>query len=365
MELMKILSLKNFRPVGGKSENIDLFTFQHSGSVDLTAIENDKQESETVKSRNCPFNKLGLLNTIAFVVFCYFVGGAAAISLTCLIFDLNTSQLSDILKYPQISSKPVIIAQALIFTVSGFLVFPTIYLLITRGNSISVLRYTKRLQFRLLIVTIALVFSTLPLVSILIELNYNVPFPDWLSNLEIYFKEMEDAARKFNGPLLMFSSFKDLAIAILIMAIIPGFAEEYFFRGLVQTELQNVLKNHHYAILLSAFLFSLMHFQFYGLVPRMAFGVLLGYMFAWSNNIWYPIIAHIVNNSIVILSAYFWGPTVLDPESRNPFPITLLLVSIIVSVVTISYLKRNYRVAGGTRRLPAEKTSPPTSSHLR
>jgi len=300
-----------------------------------------------MKSGNREFNKLSVLNTIAFVVFCYFVAGATAISLTCLIFDLNTSQLSDILKDPETSSKPIIITQALTFTVSDFLVFPTIYELITRRNSISVLRYKKQVHFRLLLVAIALVFSTLPLISILIELNYKIPFPNWLSNLETYFSEMEDAARKFSSSLLIFNSFKDLVIAIMIIALIPGFAEEYFFRGLVQTRLQNVLKNHHHAILLSAFLFSLMHFQFYGLIPRMALGVLFGYMFAWSNNIWYPTIAHMMNNSIGVLSSYFWGTAVLDPKSGNSFPITLLLVSVVGSFVMISYLKQNYIAARG------------------
>ncbi len=300
-----------------------------------------------MKSGNRGLNKLSVLNTIAFVVFCYFVGGATAISLTCLIFDLNTSQLSDILKDPETSSKPIIITQALIFTVSGCLVFPTIYEFITPRNSISGIRYKKRGHLPLLLVTIALVFSTLPLISILIELNYRIPFPNSLSNLETYFSEMEDAARKFSSSLLIFNSFKDLIVAIIIIALIPGFAEEYFFRGLVQTRLQNVLKNHHYAILLSAFLFSIMHFQFYGLIPRMALGVLFGYMFAWSNNIWYPIIGHMMNNTIGVLSSYFWGPTVLDPENGNRFPILLLLVSIVVSFVLISYLKHYNTTHGG------------------
>lgn len=79
----------------------------------------------------------------------------------------------------------------------------------------------------------------------------------------------------------------------------------------------------------------------------MALGVLFGYMFAWSNNIWYPIIAHMINNSVGVLSSYFWGPTVLDPGSGNRFPIILLLVSIVVCYVTISYLKQNYIKAQG------------------
>jgi membrane protease YdiL (CAAX protease family) len=261
---------------------------------------------------------------------------------TCLIFDLDTSQLSVVLKDPQISDKTVVIVQAFLFTVCSFLIVPTIYLwIVGNSNSISLPWNTGRMQFRLLLLTIVLAFSILPLLSILIDLNYKMPFPAWLSDLEIYFKEKENAARRYTGFLLTFNSVKDLVVAIIIVALIPGFAEEYFFRGLVQSRLHHVLKNHHYAILLSGFLFSLLHFQFYGLVPRLALGILFGYMLVWSGNIWYPIIAHMLNNSIGVLSVYLWGPVVLDPENISFFPMTLSLASIAVCATCIFFLKRN------------------------
>ena len=70
--------------------------------------------------------------------------------------------------------------------------------------------------------TIILVFSIIPVFSILIELNYNIEFPAWLSDLEIYFKEKEDEACKLTGLLLIFRDLKDLIIAILVIAMIPG-----------------------------------------------------------------------------------------------------------------------------------------------
>lgn len=73
--------------------------------------------------------------------------------------------------------------------------------------------------------------STLPLVSILIELNYKVPFPNWLWELETYFKEMEDAARKFSGSLLTFNSFKDLVIAIFVIALSLALQKSISFVG--------------------------------------------------------------------------------------------------------------------------------------
>lgn len=140
------------------------------------------------------------------------------------------------------------------------------------------------------------------------------------------------------GLVLSFGGLKDLIIAIIIVAIIPGIVEEFFFRGLVQTQLQNILRNHHYAILVTAFLFSFFHFQFYSFIPKMVSGVLFGYMFAWSKNIVYPIAAHVTNNLIIVLGAYFWGSDI-DPKGGSFTSILLLLPSIVITVMIILYLK--------------------------
>jgi len=189
-----------------------------------------------------------------------------------------------------------------------------------------------------LILSILLIFAMMPLVSILIELNYKVVFPAWLSDVEMYFRESEEKARRLTGVLLSFGGINDLIIAIFILAIVPGVAEEIFFRGMVQTQLQHVFKNPNYAVFITAFLFSFFHFQFYSFIPKMILGILLGYIFMWSKNIWYSSAVHVTNNLIVVIGTYFFGFQI-NFEHRSVIFILLLIASIVTAALIILYLK--------------------------
>ena len=195
------------------------------------------------------------------------------------------------------------------------------------------------------------VFAIIPLTTILMTLNNSIEFPIWLSELEGYFKEGEENARQLTSALLYSGESKGLIIAILIMAIIPGIVEELFFRGIVQRQLQDILKNSHYAILISAFLFSFFHFQFYGFVPRLILGGLLGYIFVWSENIWYSCAVHVANNLIGVLGSYFLEPEFLNPEDGGFMSIVLIFLSLGLTVLAILCFKR----IGGTKVLTGEK----------
>lgn len=192
------------------------------------------------------------------------------------------------------------------------------------------------------ILSILVIFAMMPFISFMIELNNKVALPGWLSDIEMYFRSSEEKVRRLTTILLSFGEIKDLIVAILIMAIIPGVAEEVFFRGLVQTQLQHVFRNHHYAVLISAFLFSFFHFQFYSFIPKMILGVLFGYIFVWSKNIWYSSAAHVTNNLIVVVGAYFFGFQT-NLENRSFVFILLLGASMATSVMIILYLKKFFK----------------------
>ena len=88
-----------------------------------------------------------------------------------------------------------------------------------------------------------------------------------------------------------------------MIAIIPSVGEELFFRGLLQRLFSEWFRNVHIAIFVTSFLFAAIHMQFYGFLPRMMLGILLGYLFYWTGSIWIPVFAHFLNNgSAVILS---------------------------------------------------------------
>ena len=99
-------------------------------------------------------------------------------------------------------------------------------------------------------------------------------------------------------------SIIDLVFNLLVIAIIPAIGEELFFRGYLQQKLIKWNRSPHIGIIITAILFSIIHFQFSGLIPRFILGVLLGYIFYWSSSLWIPIIAHFVNNAQVLIIAY-------------------------------------------------------------
>ena len=101
---------------------------------------------------------------------------------------------------------------------------------------------------------------------------------------------------------------------MLIIALIPAFGEELLFRGLIQKGLFKSWGNIHLAIWLSAFLFSALHLQFLGFIPRFLIGGLLGYLFFWSGSIWLPILAHFVNNATAVLLSFMINKGVINKE---------------------------------------------------
>lgn len=119
-------------------------------------------------------------------------------------------------------------------------------------------------------------------------------------------KSSEEQAARITEAFLIMTSPSELLFNLFMIALIPAIGEELLFRGIVQNIFSRWLKNNHAAIWLSALLFSAMHMQFYGFIPRLMLGVMLGYLLVWSGNIWWPIIAHFVNNAAAVIFSYLF-----------------------------------------------------------
>jgi membrane protease YdiL (CAAX protease family) len=89
-----------------------------------------------------------------------------------------------------------------------------------------------------------------------------------------------------------------------MIAILPALGEEFLFRGVILRFLRDWTGMVHFSVILSAFIFATMHFQFYGFIPRFLLGALLGYMFVWSGTLWLPIIVHFINNGMAVLVVF-------------------------------------------------------------
>jgi membrane protease YdiL (CAAX protease family) len=138
-----------------------------------------------------------------------------------------------------------------------------------------------------------------------------------------------------------------LLVNILVYAIIPAIGEEFLFRGVIMRQIALSTKNIHLAVWVSAAFFSFIHGEITVFIPRFLMGVVLGYMFVWSGNIWIGVFAHLFNNilAIVIINSILNGN--LDPGyemlGANPEDIAYLISSILMVAIGIFFLykKRN------------------------
>ena len=154
------------------------------------------------------------------------------------------------------------------------------------------------------LLAISVVYVILPFVNYLTEINAGFHLPQALSKVEEWMKSSENQADHVTKMFLSVRSGGGLMLNLFIVAFIPALGEELLFRGLVQRLLAEWTKNVHYGVILAALLFSAMHMQFYGFLPRFALGLVLGYLFVISGNLWLPIIAHFVNNASSVLIYY-------------------------------------------------------------
>lgn len=157
-----------------------------------------------------------------------------------------------------------------------------------------------------------LILVASPAVNLLASWNEKMVLPDFLSGLEELMKSQEEAAAALTEQFIRADNVWVLLYNLLLMALLPALSEETLFRGTLQqmmykgtssisTSNNSPNTKQHVAVWVSAILFSAIHFQFYGFVPRMLLGVLFGYLLLWSGSLWLPILAHFTNNAMAVI----------------------------------------------------------------
>ena len=166
-----------------------------------------------------------------------------------------------------------------------------------------------------LAITIVIVFYviSLPAMNWLVEMNKAMSLPSWMAGIEQAMRAAEDSAAEVTQEMLNIKSVGQLILCVLVVGVMAGLSEEMLFRGALLRTMQDSRLGNHAVVWITAFLFSALHMQFYGFVPRMLLGVWLGYLFVWTGSLWVPIIAHTLNNSTVVLMSYLSNKGVL-PE---------------------------------------------------
>ena len=220
-----------------------------------------------------------------------------------------------------------------------FVVPPIVYYYITRKtNQMQALGFRKmKRPWLFLIVGLMLMFLALPVTEQLTHWNEAMKLGPAFSRLEEYMKMLEESTEAALEKMLNADTFGGLLLNLLIIALIPAVGEELTFRGVLQQSLTRKM-NPHLAIILSAAIFSFIHFQFYGFLPRMFLGMLLGYMFYISGSLWPSILMHFVNNGTVVVLYYLNNKGIINVDMENFFGESMNVLLVIACAVSITWL---------------------------
>lgn len=178
-----------------------------------------------------------------------------------------------------------------------------------------------------------------------------IPLVDWLgvfnhqlipetTGIGKWMKQAEETAAKQIAFMLKRDSVQDLLLNLLFIATFAGVGEELFFRGVLQRIFIRLFKNPMAGILVTAFVFSAIHLQFYGFIPRFILGVLLGMIYWYSGSLWPAIVAHVVYDAFAVVAIYF-DHSLADQQST--LPVGNQLVAGVISAgftITLAYLMR-------------------------
>lgn len=203
---------------------------------------------------------------------------------------------------------------------------------------------------------VVLMLVALPAINLLAHINEQMALPAFLEPLEAWMKTQEETAKNLTDQFMHVTTFGGLIINLLLMAVLPAISEELTFRGV----LMNLFKVKgesvpHLAIWCSAILFSAIHLQFYGFVPRMLMGALFGYMLVWTGSLWTPILMHFTNNAMAVI-LYFvslragWDIEMMDAIGTND-TLWLGVVSMVITIVGIYAFRRSTTMSNASSRI--------------
>lgn len=202
-----------------------------------------------------------------------------------------------------------------------------------------------------LLVAVAMVVM-IPAMNLLVAANEAMRLPEFMAGAEEWMRNAEEAAAGSVRILMGTGTVGDLVMNLLVIGILAGFSEEIFFRGGLQQLLMTRPLNPHVAIWVTAVIFSAIHLQFYGFFPRLLLGAYFGYLAWWSGTIWLPVVAHVLNNSAVVVSGWLELRGALtfnldeigltgseDARMLLPFASAVLLTLVIVLIERVCWRK--------------------------
>jgi uncharacterized protein len=215
-------------------------------------------------------------------------------------------------------------------SVGTFIVPAFLFSYLFEGDFFSYYRFRNHVGMVPMILVILMMVSVIPFINYTAEINLKMEIP--FRALDQVIRSMESAAEEMMVAFTATESIGGLLVNLFMIGVIAAVGEELIFRGLLQKLMIGMVKNKHLAIVITAILFSAFHFQFFSFLPRFILGIILGYLMLYGQSIWYPILAHFVNNAMGVVYYYFNSRGSADDMLEEIGTSTLIPVAAVISL---------------------------------
>ncbi|MFY8126902.1 MAG: CPBP family intramembrane glutamic endopeptidase [Chitinophagaceae bacterium] len=281
-------------------------------------------------------------------IFFGLVGGAfilAAIAQAIFMFtvvDMKTflsTGSADNLKSELFTPKNrnVLLTMQVVSTFFMFFIPALVYAKIVHGKPFEYLGLKMKSNKMQVGLVVLLAFIGLALSGALGELNELIPIS---KGLEKKFRAMEAEYQSTVLAIATIKNFGDYLVALAVIAILPAFFEELLFRGVMQQLLEQWTNNGWLAVILTGIIFSAIHLSYYGFLPRLGLGIVLGLIFFYTRNMWLNVLLHFLNNAVAVTALYYSNVKGLNPEKvlDEKFPIWIGAIALVIVVYLLQQL---------------------------
>ncbi|MBR2379074.1 MAG: CPBP family intramembrane metalloprotease [Bacteroidaceae bacterium] len=253
-----------------------------------------------------------------------------------ILFYLLTITAAFILQYKGVEMWRFLMATTALQNI-GIFIIPAVITarIFNPGKTLQVMQIDRMPGLAHIGLMILIFMASIPAMSAIVQWNEGWQLPESLS----WMRDMEEAAKQATEQLMNISSIGQLITVILIVGVLTGVGEEFLFRGSLQRLMIERNINIHIAVWVTAFIFSAIHMQAFGFVPRMLLGALFGYMVVWSGSLWLAVLAHALNNSLTTLAYYYPSLETAPWIGTEPTTITIIVSAIATLTLTFVYYK--------------------------
>jgi membrane protease YdiL (CAAX protease family) len=229
----------------------------------------------------------------------------------------------------------------IISAIGMFIVPVFIYTYLFEENSIKFLKLNKLPSLQAILLTIVIFFLANFVLDLLVKTMHLIPFESMDNTIINGLLQAEIESEETLKRFLDFSSPLKFIAVFFMMAILPGIGEELTFRGVFMNLFKEASNNQVFAIVLSGFVFAVIHVQLHNFLAIFFMGIMLGTIYYLTKNLWVSILAHLFNNGLIVVMSYLnnLGFVDFDFSKTDDMPLNVSIFGAILFFIAFYFYK--------------------------